>query len=85
MVSNWPLVGWYEQDRIIVLREQARSHRGNAFHCGSGLAREEASTGTENLEGRRLLSAFPLTQALLQIQRALDLLLACPAEQDQRQ
>jgi hypothetical protein len=31
-------------DRVIVLREQARSHIGMHFNCGSGLARESGLT-----------------------------------------
>ncbi len=46
MVSNWPLVGWYREGRVIVLREQARSHIGMRNPVGAGLLAkrpEEAS------------------------------------------
>ena len=37
-----------QRDRVIVLREQARSHREAHSNCGSGLAREKAIPFTTN-------------------------------------
>ncbi|MNC30155.1 hypothetical protein D3C75_784310 [compost metagenome] len=44
---TWPVAG-VQWDRVIVLREQARSHRGSHSKCGSGLAREWAGPLTTN-------------------------------------
>ncbi len=44
---------------LIPLREQARSHKGMHFKCGSGLAREESGSNTTNPES----SPHPRLQA----------------------
>ena len=44
---TWPFVG-VQWDRVIVHREQARSHRGLHSKCGSELARDGASIFTIN-------------------------------------
>ena len=42
------------------LREQARSHRGMHFKCGSGLAREDGLAGANVIKLRRI---YALTRA----------------------
>ena len=57
----------------------------NTKPVGAWLARDGGRTGARDLEGRRALPSLPLTQPLLQIQRAMNLQLPRPAEQNQRQ